>query len=117
VKSAVTAALASVLQNLSLIVVYVTILVGLSWRLTLVALVCAPLLALLIRPLVGKVRRRSRELADNRGELTSMVSELVGSIKLVRAYVAESFEADRFRALADRYRRGVLRAQRYALFT
>src|SRR4029077_12487014 len=46
VKAAVTAALASLLQNLSLIVVYVTILVGLSWRLTLVALVCAPLLAL-----------------------------------------------------------------------
>ena len=117
VKSAVTAALASVLQNLSLIVVYVTILLSLSWRLTLVALVCAPLLALIIRPLVSKVRRRSREQADNRGELTSMVSELVGSIKLVRAYVAEAFEADRFRKLADRYRKGVLRAQRYALLT
>ena len=117
VKTAVTAALASLIQNISLIVVYVAILVGLSWRLTLVALVCAPLLALVIRPLVGKVRRRSRELADNRGELTSMVSELVGSIKLVRAYVAEAFEADRFRELADRYRTGVLRAQRYALLT
>src|SRR6266853_605610 len=117
IKSAVTAALASLLQNLSLIIVYVTILVGLSWRLTLVALVCAPLLALIIRPLVAKVRRRSREQADNRGELTAMVSELVGSIKLVRAYVAEAFEADRFRTLADRYRKGVMRAQRYALLT
>jgi subfamily B ATP-binding cassette protein MsbA len=46
-----------------------------------------------------------------------MVSELVGSIKLVRAYVAEAFEADRFRSLANRYRKGVLRAQRYALVT
>jgi ATP-binding cassette, subfamily B, bacterial MsbA len=117
VKSAVTAALASLLQNLCLITVYVTILVGLSWRLTLVALVCAPMLALIIRPMVAKVRRRSREQADNRGELTSMVSELVGSIKLVRAYVAEAFEADRFRTLADRYRKGVMRAQRYALLT
>src|SRR5256886_804407 len=59
----------------------------------------------------------SREQADQRGELTSLVSELVGSIKLVRAYVAEAFEADRFRALANRYRKGVLRAQRYALLT
>ena len=117
VKGAVTAALASLLQNLSLIIVYVTILVSLSWRLTLVALVCAPLLALIIRPIVGKVRRRSREQADDRGELTSMVSELVGSIKLVRAYVAEAFEADRFRRLANRYRKGVMRAQRYAQLT
>src|SRR5438045_8967598 len=42
VKTAITAALASLLQNVSLIVVYVAILIGLSWRLTLVALVCAP---------------------------------------------------------------------------
>src|SRR2546428_309360 len=56
VKTTVTAALASLLQNISLIVVYVAILVGLSWRLTLIALVCAPLLVLIIRPLVGKVR-------------------------------------------------------------
>src|SRR5438045_6516620 len=117
VKTAITAALASLLQNVSLIVGYVAILIGLSWRLTLVALVCAPLLVLIVRPMVGKVRRRSREQADQRGELTSLVSELVASIKLVRAYVAERFEADRFRKLADRYRRGVLRAQRYALLT
>src|SRR5881409_2538272 len=117
VKTVVTAALASLVQNVSLIVVYVAILVGLSWRLTLVALVCAPLLVLIVRPVVGRVRWRSREQADQRGELTSLVSELVGSIKLVRAYVAEAFEADRFRQLANRYRKGVLRAQRYALLT
>jgi subfamily B ATP-binding cassette protein MsbA len=117
VKTAVTAALASLLQNASLIVVYVAILVGLSWRLTLLALVSAPLLVLINRPVVGKVRLRSREQADQRGELTSLVSELVASIKLVRAYVAEAFETERFRKLADRYRRGVLRAQRYALLT
>src|SRR5438874_4226413 len=117
VKTVVTAALASLVQNVSLIVVYVAILVGLSWRLTLAALVCAPVLVVIVRPMVGRVRRRSREQADQRGELTSLVSELVASIKLVRAYVAERFEADRFRNLADRYRKGVLRAQRYALLT
>src|SRR6059036_1475745 len=117
VKTVVTAALASLVQNVSLIVVYVAILVGLSWRLTLVALVCAPVLVFIVRPMVGRVRWRSREQADQRGELTSLVSELVGSIKLVRAYVAEAFESDRFRKLANRYRKGVLRAQRYALLT
>jgi ATP-binding cassette, subfamily B, bacterial MsbA len=117
VKTAITAALASLIQNVCLIVVYVAILLGLSWRLTLIALACAPLLPLIVRPVVAKVRRRSREQADQRGELTSLVSELVGSIKLVRAYVAELFEAERFRALADKNRRGVLRAQRYSTLT
>src|SRR3989454_471600 len=112
VKTAVTAALASLLRNVSLIVVYVAILLGLSWRLTLIAIVAAPVLALIIRPMIARVRRRSREQADERGELTSLVAEMVASIKLVRAYVAEAFEAERFQRLADRYRRRGARAAR-----
>src|SRR2546425_214789 len=117
VKTAITAALASLLRNVSLIVVYVAILLGLSWRLTLIAIVAAPVLALIIRPMIARVRRRSREQADERGELTSLVAEMVASIKLVRAYVAEAFEAERFQRLADRYRRRVLRAQRWSTLT
>ena len=111
VKTAVTAALASFLRNVSLIFVYLAILVGLSWRLTIVALVLAPVLVLIIRPIVTRVRRRSREQADDRGELTSLVSEMVASVRLVRAYIAEAFEVERFQRLADRYRNRVLRAQ------
>src|SRR6266699_1763218 len=111
VKTAVTAALASFVRNANLTVVYVAILFGLSWRLTLIALVLAPLLVLIIRPIVARVRRRSREQAEDRGELTSLVSEMVASVKLVRAYVAEAFEVERFQTLANRYRQRVLRAQ------
>ena len=117
VKTAVTAALASFLRNVSLIVVYLAILLGLSWRLTIVALVLAPVLVLIIRPIVARVRRRSREQADDRGELTSLVSEMVASVKLVRAYVAEAFEVERFQRLAHRYRKRVLRAQAASTLT
>jgi ATP-binding cassette, subfamily B, bacterial MsbA len=117
VKTAVTAALASFLRNVSLIIVYLAILIGLSWRLTLIALVLAPVLVLVIRPIVARVRRRSRQQAEDRGELTSLVSEMVASVKLVRAYVAEAFEVERFQRLADRYRRRVLRAQSASTLT
>ncbi len=117
VKTAVTAALASFLKNVSLILVYLAILLGLSWRLTAIALVLAPALVVIIRPIVGRVRRRSREQAEDRGELTSLVSEMVASVKLVRAYVAEAFEVERFQQLANRYRRRVLRAQSASTLT
>lgn len=117
VKGAVTAALASFLRNASLIVVYLAILIGLSWRLTIIALVLAPLLVVIIRPVIRRVRRRSREQAEDRGELTSVVSEAVGSVKLVRAYMAEAFEVERFQRLANRYRRRVLRAQSASTLT
>src|SRR2546427_6246727 len=59
VKTAITAALASLLQNVSLIVVYLAILTGLSWRFTLVALSSAPRLAFHLRALTPRERRLS----------------------------------------------------------
>ncbi|HEV8266335.1 MAG TPA: ABC transporter ATP-binding protein [Gemmatimonadales bacterium] len=117
VKTAVSAALASLLQNTVVIGVYVVILFGLSVRLTLLALLLAPALLVIIRPMLNRLRRRSRELAAERGEVTSHVGEMIASIKLVRAYVAEAFELERFRRLAERYRKRVLRAQRFSSLT
>jgi subfamily B ATP-binding cassette protein MsbA len=117
VKTAVSAALASLLQNSVVILVYVAILFGLSVRLTLLALLLAPALLLIIRPMIKRLLRRSRELAAERGEVTSHVGEMIASVKLVRAYVAEAFELERFRRLAERYRKRVLRAQRFSSLT
>ncbi len=117
VKTAVSAALASLLQNAALIAVSIAILFGLSPRLTLLALIFAPLLVIIIRPMIERLRLRSRQLVQERGVLTSHVAEMIGSVKLVRAYVAEVFEASRFRELADRYRKRVLRAQRFSSLT
>ncbi|PYO89272.1 MAG: ABC transporter ATP-binding protein [Gemmatimonadetes bacterium] len=117
VKTAVSAALASLLQNLVIITVYVVILFGLSVKLALLSLLLAPVLLLIIRPMINRLRRRSRELATERGEVTSHVGEMIASAKLVRAYVAEAFELGRFQELAERYRKRVLRAQRYSSLT
>ncbi len=117
VKTAVSAALASLIQNCVMMVVYLGIMLGLSPRLTLVALAFAPILLFVIRPLVRRLRRRSREVAAERGELTAHVSEMVGSVKLVRAYTAEAYETGRFQELATRFRKRVLRAQRFSSLT
>ena len=117
VKTAISAALASLLQNVVVIAVYVAIMFGLSPRLSVMALVLAPALLFIIRPVVARLRRRSKELAAERGELTSHVGEMVGAVKLVRAYTGEVLEAERFSTIAERYRKRVLRAQRFSSLT
>ena len=117
VKMAVSAALASLLQNSVMILVYLAIMFGLSPRLSLIALAFAPVLLFVIRPLVRRLRRRARDVAMERGVLTAHVGEMVSSIRLVRAYVAEAFERARFLELANRYRKRVLRAQRFSSLT
>src|SRR2546426_5804724 len=65
-------------------------------------------------------RRHTRLQGDWSSDVCSSdlnASEMVASIKLVRAYVAEAFEADRFQRLADRYRRRVLRAPGWSTLT
>lgn len=114
-KVLVSAALASVLQNGVLIAVYVAILFALSWRLTLLTLILAPLLALVLTPVLRRMRQRLRRALDDRGELTVIMSDTVGGVRLVKAHAAESYERRRFSEAANRYFDGILRTQRLAI--
>ncbi|MGE0552196.1 MAG: ABC transporter ATP-binding protein [Gemmatimonadales bacterium] len=113
-KEAVTAALARFFQNLVLIVTSLAIMSVISWRLTLLTLASAPILVLGIRQLLKRLRAHAREWAEERGRITATVTERLAAIKLIRAYGAEDLEGERFAEQADRYRKRVIRTQRFA---
>jgi ATP-binding cassette, subfamily B, bacterial MsbA len=96
---------------------YVAILVAISWKLTVLALVLAPFLILALRPLLGRLRGRMRHLLDERGDLTSLMQETVSGVRLVKAYGAEPYELRRFTSAASGYARGVIRWQKLALIS
>ena len=109
--------LGEVVRSVITALVYVVILLGISWRLTLLALVLTPVLIFALRPLIGRLRGRYRHLLDDRGELTSLMQETIAGVRLVKAYGAESYERRRFDAAADGYARGVVRWQKLSLVT
>jgi subfamily B ATP-binding cassette protein MsbA len=116
-KTAVTAALAAFFQNFMVITVTLVILWLTSWKLTLLTLAAAPILVLGIQQLLKRLRRHSRARAEERGEITSTITERLGAIKLIRAYGAEEAETTRFQEQSDRYRRRVIKTQRYSSLT
>ncbi|MEO8199168.1 MAG: ABC transporter ATP-binding protein [Gemmatimonadota bacterium] len=116
-KTAVTAALAAFFQNFMVILVTLVILWLTSWKLTLLTLASAPLLVIGIQQLLRRLRRHSRARAEERGEITATIAERLGAIKLIRAHGAERLEADRFLEQSDRYRKRVIRTQRYSSLT
>ncbi|MCC7132308.1 MAG: ABC transporter ATP-binding protein, partial [Gemmatimonadales bacterium] len=116
-KQAVTAALGSFFQNLVLILSSLFILSGISWRLTLITLAAAPVLVLGIQQLLRRLRRHAGEWAEQRGQLTSTVTERLGAIKLIRGYGAEEHEIEAFAQQSDRYRRRLIRTQRFQSLT
>jgi subfamily B ATP-binding cassette protein MsbA len=116
-KLAISAGLASFVQNLVLILTTLLVLAQLSWQLTLLTLAGAPVLVFGVRQLLVRLRRHARARANEAGEMTATVSERLGAVKLIRSYDGEAREAARFRDQADRYRRHVARTQRFATLT
>jgi subfamily B ATP-binding cassette protein MsbA len=117
VKVAVTAALASLIQNAAVVVVTLVIMWGISSRLTLLSLATMPLLLIGVQLLVRRLRRHARNRAEERGQMTSVAAERLGAMKLIRASSTASQESAEFATLVDRYRKRVIRTQRYATLT
>lgn len=116
-KLAISAGLASFVQNLVLILTTLAVLAQLSWQLTVLTLGAAPILIVGVRQLLSRLRRHARARANEAGEMTSTVAERLAAVKLIRSYNGLERESERFRDQADRYRRHVARTQRFATLT
>jgi subfamily B ATP-binding cassette protein MsbA len=116
-KTVITASLVSLFQNSVVVVVTLLVLSQISLRLTLFTLAFVPLLVLLLQVLVRRLRRHARARAQERAEVTATVTERVGAIRLIRSYGEERREAAGFAAQANRYRKQVIRTQRFSSLT
>jgi subfamily B ATP-binding cassette protein MsbA len=116
-KTAVTASLLSLFQNVVVVAVTLVVLSQISLRLTLFTLAFVPLLVWLLQKLLKRLRRHSRARTRERGEVTAMVTERLSAIRLIRSYGEEAREAAAFDAQTSRYRRQVIRTQRYSSLT
>ncbi|MGH7589985.1 MAG: ABC transporter ATP-binding protein [Gemmatimonadales bacterium] len=117
IKSVINTSLARFFQNFSVILVTLAALTATSWRLTLLAVGAAPVLVLGLRGVLQRLRRHSRDRAEEWGEITSYIAERLGAIKLIRGYGVADQEASRFEAQASDYRRKVIRTNRYSSLT
>jgi subfamily B ATP-binding cassette protein MsbA len=93
------------------------ILSQISIRLTILTLAFVPLLVLGLQILLRRLRSHAQARARERGEITATITERLGAIRLIRAYGEEQRETSRFRAQAERYRKRVIRTQRFSSLT
>ncbi|MDZ4258278.1 MAG: ABC transporter ATP-binding protein [Gemmatimonadales bacterium] len=117
VRQVVVAAFAAFFQNAVVILVTIGVMAAISPRLTLLVLVLAPLLVFGVQGLLRRLARHARVFAHERGELTATIVERLGAMRMIRAAGGESAEEAEFGAQTDRYRKGMLHTQRYALLT
>jgi subfamily B ATP-binding cassette protein MsbA len=116
-KTVITASLLSLFQNVVVVATTLFILSQISLRLTLLTLACVPLLVVGLQVLVRRLRRHAQARARERGEITATAAERLGAIRLIRSYGEEERESKRFGAQAERYRKRVIRTQRFSSLT
>ena len=114
-KQLITQLVTQSLQNVAVVITYLTIMLMFSWQLTLVALVAAPAVIGLLQPILRKLRARYRRLGNQYGDMTSVVQETVSGVRLVKSSGAEDYEEERFRTASNRYSSGMVRVSRLAL--
>lgn len=98
-----TQLITSSLQNGALVLSIVAFLFGISWQMTLVALLVVPILATALQPLLKKLRKGNRRRGAQHGDMTSVVQETVSGIRLVKSFGAEKYEEARFEQASDKY--------------
>jgi subfamily B ATP-binding cassette protein MsbA len=68
----------------------------LNWKLSLIALLIAPSIAIVVRLIGERLRRLSRELQVAMGELNRVIDEVIQGHKVIKVFAGEAYEAERF---------------------
>ena len=86
------------------IIVLVSYIFYLNWQLSITGLVVAPLMALLISYFGQRQLKLSRRSQSEISNLSSLLTEVFGSIRIVQAFAAQDYEVERFseEALSNR---------------
>lgn len=79
----------------------------LSWQLTLATLVIAPLMGVLIAWFGDRLQKLSRRSQNHVSDLSAILTEVFGGIRIIQAFAAESYEVARFSKEAE----GTLKAK------
>ena len=91
-KQVITQAVTQSIQSAAVVITTIVVLLRMSWRLTLLALVVAPILIGLLQPLLRKLRKGHRRLSNQYGDMTAVVQESVSGIRLVKSFGGEVYE-------------------------
>ncbi len=95
IQSFIQSSLLTSLVNVITLVGMVGVMFYLNWRFTLIALSVAPVLAILVYTYTRRIKKAARAVRKKEGEITSLVEEVLSSIRVVKAFAREEYEVKR----------------------
>ena len=95
IQSFIMNGLLGVLINTMTLVGMIGVMFWLNWKFTLIALSVVPALFAMVYIYTRKIKKASREVRKKEGEITSVIEEVLSSIRVVKAFAREDFEVHR----------------------
>ena len=82
-----------------LIIGYMTLMIGISWQLSLFAVLFLPIVGLVIGRIVKRLRHPAKRGQERMADLVSVVEESLSGMKIVKGYNATNFIVDKFKKI------------------
>jgi subfamily B ATP-binding cassette protein MsbA len=93
-----TDALTDLVQNGCFVIGLFVVMFCISWKFTLCYLLLVPIIAVIVKVTNKRIRRVSRTVQDNMGEMTHIAEESIDGYREVRIYGGENYEIGKFDA-------------------
>src|SRR3977135_453351 len=96
VQNLISQVLLGMLVNVLTLIGMVAVMFYLNWEFTLIALAVAPGLFLVVYYFTHRIKKASRDMRRQEGEVVSVLEEVLSSIRVVKAFAREDYEQARF---------------------
>ncbi len=97
-------ALTDFVQNVCLVIGLITVMMVISWQLSLMFLLTVPFVGLIVNYTNKRVRRISHKVQKTMGEVTEIASEAIEGYRVVRIFGGERYETGKFNEATERSR-------------
>ncbi len=112
INASITAAINSFFRDPLQILIYLGIMLFLSWKLTLLVLIVFPVVGYAMAEIGNRLKRDSLRMQERVADLASVLQETIYGIRVVRAFGTEEREVRRFDKENDDFFRTVVRMAR-----
>ncbi len=109
VTTAATSVLTVIFKDALVIIGLLGWMLWLNWRLTLFALLMAPVIVLVVRVISVRLRNSSRAVQNQMGDMTQVIQETIEGHRVVKLFGGQDYEQQRFDAQANSVRRQLMK--------
>lgn len=99
-------------KNPIMIIIYLTMMIKMSWQLTIFALIVLPIAGTIMGKVGKSLKRKSSKAQMQSGQMLSQIEETLGGLRVVKAFNAEKHVEKRFSEMIEALRRTTISVNR-----